>query len=242
MDTDDHTFFIKEGSFSLSFFFFSLGIQCYTSDDLWLSRGAWKRYLSSSSSSGSQSRPVSNHIPGIAGGGWRDEEKLRRGAREEAEVLQPSNPLLIPFAPPLTEEEKHRQHQAYRIQDGHLLYLDQEDHLRLSSSSPSSSSFLQGYREVTAGEETGSRARRDLHGGLSLQPRNSLRREKKLPLHLWIFLGGKDMQALDGKRALGDHKERGETAKKDRRKVDVEILTASAEQPEREYNNNSRLL
>ncbi|PHJ16227.1 hypothetical protein CSUI_009961, partial [Cystoisospora suis] len=175
-------------------------IQCYTSDDLWLSRGAWKRFLSSTTTTSSHGK---NSIPGIAGGSSREEERLRRRglAAEKAEVLHPNNPLLIPFAPPSTEEEKHRQHQAYRTQDGHLLYLDHEDHLlRLSSSSSSLSSslYLQGYRDVP-GEDTRGSAGRDLHGLSSLQPRNSLVREKKkLPLHLWIFLGGKDMQALDG--------------------------------------------
>ncbi|CBZ55404.1 conserved hypothetical protein [Neospora caninum Liverpool] len=104
-------------------------IQCYTSDDGWLSRGAWKRV---------------------------------RHPNGSAETLQPTNPLLIPFRPAETLEERKQFHFQFRQKAFHPLYED-------TSVGACSSGTGDGASQA-----------------------------KKLPLHLWILLGGKDMQALDG--------------------------------------------
>ncbi|PFH33687.1 hypothetical protein BESB_079030 [Besnoitia besnoiti] len=97
-------------------------IQCYTSDDSWLARGAWKR------------------------------EVRKKGT---VETMQPANPLVLPFAPPEGSEETNAQHFRFRSKAAHPLY---------------------GTQAVAHAQNA----------------------KKKLPLHLWVFLSGKDMQALDG--------------------------------------------
>ncbi|KEP65846.1 UNVERIFIED_CONTAM: hypothetical protein HHA_315580 [Hammondia hammondi] len=102
-------------------------IQCYTSDDSWLSRGAWRRV---------------------------------RQANGRAETLRPTNPLLLPFRPSESPLEKTQFHFQFQRKAFHPLYQD---------ASPGAG------------------------GGACAGGQND-----KLPLHLWILLGGKDMQALDG--------------------------------------------
>ncbi|XP_026190264.1 uncharacterized protein LOC34619433 [Cyclospora cayetanensis] len=103
-------------------------IQCYTSEDVWLARGAWRR----------SAVPNSGCI--------------------KAESMQPTNPKVIPFMPALNREDQAEQQRQYRAATTGRL---------LERSGPLSPLYVHGT-------------------------------EAKLPLHLWIFLGGKDMQALDG--------------------------------------------
>ncbi|KAL8448388.1 hypothetical protein Emag_003939 [Eimeria magna] len=105
-------------------------IQCYTSEDVWLSRGAWKR-----------------------------ETVPNTGAK--AETMKPTNSKVIPFLPAFTKEEQFEQQRQYRQASATSSPDNLISPCRLYDSSPASAA-------------------------------------NKLPLHLWIFLGGKDMQALDG--------------------------------------------
>ncbi|KAL8427895.1 hypothetical protein ACSSS7_007472 [Eimeria intestinalis] len=105
-------------------------IQCYTSEDVWLSRGAWKR-----------------------------EAVPNSGAK--AETMKPANSKVIPFLPAFTKEEQFEQQRQYRQ----------------ASANPSPESFISPCRLYDSSPSSAA---------------------NKLPLHLWIFLGGKDMQALDG--------------------------------------------
>ncbi|KFG66355.1 hypothetical protein TGRUB_315580 [Toxoplasma gondii RUB] len=102
-------------------------IQCYTSDDSWLSRGAWRRVCQPNG---------------------------------RAETLRPTNPLVLPFRPSESPEEKTQFHFQFQRKACHPLYQD-------------------------AAPGAGGRA-------------SAVGQNRKLPLHLWILLGGKDMQALDG--------------------------------------------
>ncbi|KAL8442870.1 hypothetical protein Emed_007085 [Eimeria media] len=105
-------------------------IQCYTSEDVWLSRGAWKR-----------------------------ETVPNSGAK--AETMKPTNSKVIPFLPAFTKEEQFEQQRQYRQ----------------ASANPSPDNLVAPCR---------------------LYDSSTASAANKLPLHLWIFLGGKDMQALDG--------------------------------------------
>lgn len=107
------------------------GIQCYTSEDVWLARGAWRRAS----------------VPNSGGA--------------KTETMQPANSKVIPFLPAFTKEEQLEQQRQYRLASAGSLTDGPARPCRLYDSSPEAAS-------------------------------------QKLPLHLWVFLGGKDMQALDG--------------------------------------------
>ncbi|CDJ63755.1 LOW QUALITY PROTEIN: hypothetical protein, conserved [Eimeria necatrix] len=107
-------------------------IQCYTSEDVWLSRGFWRR--------------ASVPNAGVA----------------KAEAMQPANPKVIPFLPAFSREEQAEQQRQYRL-------------------ATTAGSFACNPGAVCRLYESRPEAA-----------------SQKLPLHLWIFLGGKDMQALDG--------------------------------------------